>query len=320
MQTRSRYLPFSDHAPLRKARQLSHVNEWHLSVTPPKFCIYIIFHLWLHAVYIGITTSAPVQRLRKHMTDNLAHVDHSNLHLLMCKTCHAHWSIGVLEYISDDWWAAVRERHWWFIFKHWAVNNVPPGIPLRDGPPQNNGWLNQRILELLRALRVAQEGYDHARVKFLQQELQEAAQELSIPLHLMRCIVVPNMSPSQCTAIHKCIRMCLFSTSLKAWEKQATIKMIRVVRSSPHNMKSIFERHAKKWSLLPSRPQCSCLSPDLSDLPACTIKTVDGHRALVPVVIRLPTGANMRPKDPLLSKAPVPGKEQSLALKPLLPK
>ena len=117
-------------------------------------------------------------------------------------------------------------------------------------------------------------------------------------MHLTRCIIVPNMTPAQCTAIRKCVCMCLHNTPLKAWEKQALTKMVRVVRSAPHSMKSIFEHHAKNYCLLASRPQCSCLTLPLSDVPPESILAVEGHRALVPITIRLPSGAVMRPKDP----------------------
>ena len=73
LQARIRYLPFDTHPALKMARRLSHVDTWYVAVTPPGSVIYMVFNIYLHLVYIGVTTSALVSRLRKHITDATSH-------------------------------------------------------------------------------------------------------------------------------------------------------------------------------------------------------------------------------------------------------
>ena len=122
---------------LREVRRLSYVHHWRVSVTPPAFVIYAVYHITLGLLYIGQTHMAPIQRLRKHMTDAAASVDGSSLHMYMQRADTEGWGIVVLEYVQGKWWAGVCERHWWFTLKRWAVNDVPPGIP-QEGAEQHN--------------------------------------------------------------------------------------------------------------------------------------------------------------------------------------
>ena len=87
-----------------------------------------VFHIYLHLVYIGVTTSALVTRLRKLMTDASSHRDCASLHKLILQTDPAHWGIIPLLYVSDQWLASVRERHWLHTFRKWACNGVAHGI------------------------------------------------------------------------------------------------------------------------------------------------------------------------------------------------
>ena len=115
---------------LREARRVSYVHSWYISATPPSHLVYVVFHLYLSILYIGQTHLAPVQRLRKHLTDAAAGVDNSTLLRLMATTDPdpADWGIGVLQYVGDTWCTAVRERAWWWQLRRWAVNDIPPGI------------------------------------------------------------------------------------------------------------------------------------------------------------------------------------------------
>ena len=113
-QCRVPWLPYDRHKGLREARRLSYVPSWYVGVTPPSHLVYVVFHLYLSVVYVGQTHLAPVQRLRKHLTDAAAGSDNSTLHRLMATTDSAHWGIGVLQYVGDTWWTAVRERAWWW--------------------------------------------------------------------------------------------------------------------------------------------------------------------------------------------------------------
>ena len=127
-QLRVSYLPYNTHAALRMARRLSHVHVWYTNVTPPQYAVYLVFHIYLHLVYVGVTSKALTVRLRKHQTDASSFQDCSTLHRLMLQTDSAHWGIIPLQFMNDEWYASVRERHWWFVFKKWACNDVAPGI------------------------------------------------------------------------------------------------------------------------------------------------------------------------------------------------
>ena len=180
------------------------------------FTLYIIC---TSIVYIGITTSAPIRRLRKHMCDALAHVDNVSLHLYMAKSQLCDCGIAPLEYIEDAWWAAVRERFWWYVFRHWAVNDVAPGIPDQENPGKSRGWLNIKVLRLLKDIREAQNNEDRVPVKCLQQELSELGKHLSIPIHVASNVVVLNMTPEQKTVLTRTMRKIVKSTGTKAREK-----------------------------------------------------------------------------------------------------
>ena len=60
-------------------RRISYVHRWFLAVTPPKFLIYAVLHMYLWILYIGQTHFAACQRLRKHQTDAAAGMDGSTL-------------------------------------------------------------------------------------------------------------------------------------------------------------------------------------------------------------------------------------------------
>ena len=133
------WLPWKHLKSLREIRRLSFVDFWHICCTPPAFCVYVIHHLYYSVVYVGITHQAPVRRLRKHMTDALASTDGSSLHEFMTRSNLEDRGIAPLEYVNDSWWAAVRERHWWYVFRRWALNDVAPGIPDRENPLKTVG-------------------------------------------------------------------------------------------------------------------------------------------------------------------------------------
>ena len=65
--------------------------SWYIRVTPPSHMVYVVFHLYLSVLYVGQTHLAPVQRLRKHLTDTANGVDNSTLHRLMATPDSADW-------------------------------------------------------------------------------------------------------------------------------------------------------------------------------------------------------------------------------------
>ena len=259
-QCRVPWLPYDRHKGLREARRLSYVHSWYISVTPPSHLVYVVFHLYLSVLYVGQTHLARVQRLRKHLTDAAAGADNSTLHRLMATADSADWGIGVLQYVGDTWWAAVRERAWWWQLRRWAVNDIPPGIPdpAAGITSSARGWMNQKVLRVLRELRSARDSHDYARAKFLQAELQAMAQELQVPLNLTSAVVVPDVTIPQKTAICSVLRRVLRTTDMKAWQRQAYARLIRVVRSSPNKLHTVFDRAAKKADLGATRPDCCC--------------------------------------------------------------
>ena len=161
----------------------------------------------------------------------------------------ADWGIAPLEYVQDSWWAAVRERWWWYVFRRWTLNDVAPGIPDKENPGANRGWLNLKVLRLLHEIREAQDMGDHARSKCLHTELEVLGKDLNIPIHVAGNIIVPNMTLDQKTAIHRAARAIVKSTDTKAWEKQALTKLIRVVKSSTHSLIKEFSRKAREVDL-----------------------------------------------------------------------
>ena len=114
---------------------------------PPRYLLYVIFHLFPGVLCVGQTHLAPAQLLRKHLTDAAAGCDNSTLHKLMATTEQAHWGICVLEYETDGWWTAIRECQWRWQLRRWAVNDVAPGIPdPGSSEPKNaRGWLNRKV-------------------------------------------------------------------------------------------------------------------------------------------------------------------------------
>ena len=66
LQQRIQFLPYHSHTALRHTRRLSHYHTWYTNVTHPHSIICMVFHLYLHLVYVGVTTKALVVCLRKH--------------------------------------------------------------------------------------------------------------------------------------------------------------------------------------------------------------------------------------------------------------
>ena len=174
------------------------------------------------------------------MSNSLARTDAASLHEFMARSDMADWGIAPVEYVQDRWWAAVRERCWWYVFRWWALNDVAPGIPDRENPEANRGWLNLKVLCSLQEIREAQDMGDHARAKCLHTELEILSKDPNIPFHIAGNIVVPNLTPGQKAIVHKPARIIVKSTHAKAWGKQAVMKLVCVVRSSPHNLNMEF--------------------------------------------------------------------------------
>ena len=194
----------------------------------------------------------------------------------------------MLQYVGDTWWTAVRERAWWWQLRRWVVNDIPPGIPdpAAGVTSSARGWMNQKVLRVLRELRSAQDIHDYARAKFLQAELQNTAQELQVPLNLTSAVVVPDVTIPQKTAICRVLRRVRRTTDMKAWQRQAYARLIRVVQSSPNKLHTGFDRAAKKVDLGATRPECCCHKQRDRLEKIGRVREAEGHLAVVPVVLR----------------------------------
>ena len=238
-------------------RRLSFVHAWRVSVTPPYYLIYAIYHLNLGILYVGLTHIVPIQRLRKHMTDALAGTDGASLHRIMFPVEMAGCGIAVLEYVGTMWWAGIRERAWWFELRKWVVNEVAPGIP-QEGKPSANHWHHQKVLQLLKEIKQAEYDQDYVRGTGMLGELSTPAQSRDIPLAYGASVVVPNVTKGQKSFIYRQLFRILHTTELKVWEKQAVKRIVRVVRSTPHTVQTIFNKlsTAKDWCS--TLPKCTC--------------------------------------------------------------
>ena len=237
------------------------------------------------------TTSALAARLRRHITNATSHQACATLHTMMLQIEVTHW--GML--------ASVRERHWWFVFRKYACNNVAPSIGIDGQGSQPRGWLNQRVLAVLQDLREAKQLRDYPRIRYLQQHLRNLSTELSVPLYVLGTIVVPNLLPLQIAAIHRVTRKMVAPVPHPTWEKQAINKAIRVVHSNLKMVHSVCEKSARTFDTLPSRPPCLCHL--MHDVPGNKVD-VEGHVAFIPIHMTYPDGTVARPNDSL----PLPGK------------
>ena len=52
------YLPYTQHPSLQMARYLCHVHTWYTSLTPLGSIVYLVFHVYLHLVYLAVASSA----------------------------------------------------------------------------------------------------------------------------------------------------------------------------------------------------------------------------------------------------------------------
>ena len=237
MQHRLRYLPYHSHPVLAMARRLNYVDEWQLAITPPENAIHLIFHLYMHVAYIGITTVAFITRLRKHMTDATSCDDCATLHPKLSTTDMSHWGLVPLQLVTEDFQASVRERHWWYVFRRYALNDVPPGINGSEDSKEARGFLNKRVLAVLHGIHEARGLDGYPRLRLLKDFLRMLTTKLSVPLQTVSAVCVPNLTSDQKAVIHTTLRQAILHRDVPAWERQALLHSIRVVRTNPHTCK-----------------------------------------------------------------------------------
>ena len=216
------------------------------------------------------------------MTAALAGVDGASLHRHMLTADMASWGIAVLEYVDTLWWARIRERAWWHELRRWVVNDVSPGIP-QDGKPQTNHWLNQKVLRQLKEIKQAEYHRDFAPAAGMRSELTTLSQSLDIPLAYGASVVVPNVTHGQKSLIYRQLVRTLQTTHLKAWEKQAVKRAVRVVQATPHTVETVFSKLSTKKDWVLRRPRCTYTEHLHTASKYGELVTIGQHVALVPV-------------------------------------
>ena len=187
----------------------------------------------------------------------------------------------------------------------WALNDIPPGISENDTPNKQRAYINSKMLYTLHELCQARDLRYAQRVKALQAVVRETAQQVGLPFHVAGTVVIPNLSTTQKTVITNILRNTLRDSTLKAYERQALRHTVRMVRSNPHTVRSVFQSKAMAQSRLMKKPPCRCAEFRKHAAQYGDVIDVDGHVALVPVALNVGGHGGLRPNDPV----PVPGHE-----------
>ena len=306
MQASIPYWPYSPLPSLRTVRRKAHTNEWYVHVPPPHYVVYVCINLRTGMLYVGQTSKSPVQRLRKHHTDARAGTDCATFHTLLLTTDIGDWVTIPVQYCASLFQTGLAERAWWSDLRHWAVNDIPPGISENDTSNSKRAYITGTVLHVLQELQELREARQHRdtqRVKALQAFLRDTASQLSLPFHVSGVIVIPNLSRCQKTVIFSILRRALSESQLKAYERQALRNTVRIVRSNPHTVRSLFQSHTMTQSRLLQRPHCQCAIFRPQAAQFGRVLDIDGHVALLPVNFRAVGHDSLRPNYPV----PVPG-------------
>ena len=104
--------PYTSLPALRVIRRKSHVGESYVHFPPPAFLVYVCVNLRTGAAYIGQTTQAPVQRLRKHYYDARAGTGSAAFHAQLLLTDISNWITFPVQYCDTLFQAALAEGQW----------------------------------------------------------------------------------------------------------------------------------------------------------------------------------------------------------------
>ena len=256
-------------------------------------------------MYIGQTSQAPIQRLRKHYCGARAGIDIATLHAQLLLTDISNWITIPVGYCDTLFQAGLAERQWWPDLHRWALNNIPPGISENDTPNKQRAYINSKMLHTLHELRPARHLGDAQRVKALQAVLRDTAQQVGLPFHVAGTVFVPNLSTTQKTVITNILRKTLRDSILKTYAHQALRHTVRIVRSNPHTVRSVFQSKAMAPSRMMKKPPCRCVEFASQANQYGDVIEVDGHLALIPVALNVGGHEGLRPNDPV----PIPGSE-----------
>ena len=298
LQQRVTYLPYDTHPLIRLIRALSRTHTWHTSVSPDTMLIYVAVHTYLLVCYVGKTTLASTQRLRKHVTTSLAGTEDSSFHDLLKQTSEADWTLVPVELVDNTTLGCYREREWWHTLHAWTVNDTAPALPTAGNA--NPGAQHAKQLQTtLRQAHIARINKDFARSAVLNRDIQRIAARMNIPLGKPVNITVPYLTPSQRALIARVINKILRSTAFSALERKTVRTQIRVVSSSPLNVRRAFERHVNKAGRMTDRPPCFCNPTHLHTWQqGGDVRVVNGHYAMLPINIQHKS-APLRASDPL---------------------
>ena len=147
----------------------------------------------------------------------------ATFHSLLLTTHISNWVTIPVQYYATLFQAGLAERTWWYDLRHWAVNNIPPGISEIDTSNAKRAYITSTVLHVHQELRQAgqlrDDQRDSQRVKSLHTFLRGTASQLPLPIHLSGAIVVPNLTVRQKRVITNILRTVLRGSLLKAYER-----------------------------------------------------------------------------------------------------
>ena len=162
----------------------------------------------------------------------------------------------------------------------------------------------KQLQTTLRQAHVARVNRDYAQTAILNKDIEHIASNLNIPLCRPVNVTIPYMTPTQRSTIQLLANRMVRSTQKSSWERKAIRAHIRIVASTPMNVRRTFERLANKHDKATHRPTCHC---NAAHLPLWRlvgpVSVIEGHYAILPVDIQH-DGKSLRATDPL----PCPGK------------
>ena len=166
------------------------------------------------------------------------------------------------------------------------------------------GEVTHRAVQVLRSLSAAKANHDYARAAALQKEAAIVARELQIPLFTPAYLRIPYLTGPQKTYFACVITRLLRKVPCTSWERQALKSRIFLVRTVPHTVRSVFERHSNKMERSSAPPPCHChTSLRATWEQAGPVTIYDGHLDLLPLQLQH-QDLHLRSKEPLPIRGP----------------
>ena len=181
----------------------------------------------------------------------------------------------------------------------WALNACAPAIPAATDtaapPPQHS----KRLGTVLRRLHSARIDRDFAQIHFLQKEVAAIYPGLNIPFVPAPVVKVPDLTRQQKGVVSAVVRGMIKGMAVPRWQRQAVQASIHVVRTVPHTLRKVVEKHQNKNAWDADRPECCCNEQHRKIWEAVgRVTTIEGHFALLPVALQH-QGAVVRSGDPI---------------------